>query len=76
MRYRVTIPCPVWITAVVDSDDKESAIDDALDVGTLGRYVGNGGNDKLIGVNDSNISIEAGEIPLESAGVSIEVEEA
>lgn len=58
-KYRVTIPFAVWVSLEVEGEDKESAIDTALDEVYLTGYCGNNGTDKLIGVTTG--SIEAGE---------------
>lgn len=65
-KYNVTATIPVFITVTVEADSKEDALDQAYDEGLyLSGYCGNGGSDKLVGTSGSNVSVEAGEIPLE-----------
>ena len=56
-RYRVPFKCYVFIDVVVWAKDEEEAIDEAWKVNGLGSYVGNGGNDKLVGTRESNVSV-------------------
>jgi hypothetical protein len=74
-EYSVTIPYPVFVTVKVEAEDNESAIDEAFQYAGLTGYCGNGGSDKLVGVYGSNISVEAGDTPIEGCGFEIEVEE-
>lgn len=77
--YEVRIPMVVWVTAKVDAEDEETAIDKALDIGALNNYVGNGGTDKLVGVADraASVSFDPEPIECEMYGryVCIEVDE-
>lgn len=75
MKYQVVIPYPVWVKVEVEAGDKEAAIDQAFNEGSLCGYSGNGGYDKLVGVSSKNASVEAGAAPLESDGFQIEVTE-
>jgi len=54
--FNVTCTIYVW----VEAETKEEAIDLAYDEVYLDQYVGNGGNNKLIGVSDENMSVEPG----------------
>lgn len=60
-RYRVrgTTTVDVFIEVVADSPD-EALIQAQDDLCGLSTYVGNGGMDKLIGVDGENESVEAG----------------
>lgn len=59
--FRVPFTFTATIYIEVEAVDKEEAIDKAYEEISVGQFVGNGGNDKLIGVYDSNHSIEPGE---------------
>ena len=65
--YRVEIPYLVYVIAVVEAEDKDSAIDSAFDEGaSLTGYCGNGGSGKLVGVYGENLSVEAADEYYES----------
>ena len=60
-KYKVEVPYIVYVTAIVEAENKDDAIDAAFDdegVGLTG-YCGNGGFGKLVGVYGSNLSVEA-----------------
>lgn len=64
MKYEVTIPYPVFVTVIVDADSEEEAIDIAYGYESPTQKIGNGGFDKLVGVDEENMSIEPGEEPI------------
>lgn len=75
-KYRVVIPFPVWVSVVVEADTPEEAEEVALGEVYLDQYAGNGGTDKIIGVRNSNMSVEAGECPIENCdGFPIDTQE-
>jgi len=74
-KYRVTIPFPVFVSVEVDAENPEEAEDAAFKDAYISSYAGNGGTDKLIGVDVDNVSIEAGESHIDSGGFSVNVEE-
>lgn len=58
MKYDVHGTVEVVITITIDAESGEEAIEKANEVfGGVYSYAGNGGLDKLIGVNGSNESI-------------------
>lgn len=74
--YLVNLTIPVYLTIRVEADDAEDAYEKAYDLAYLDSYVGNGGMDKIVGTNETNVSIEAGEVPLEgdfNFEISVEV---
>lgn len=75
MKYSVTIAFPVYVTAIVEASGKDEAIEKAQGECYLGSYAGNGSDDKLVGVEDCHLSVEAGETPLEGKGFEPFVEE-
>lgn len=56
-RFTVTLSIPVTATVEVEADDEESAEDKARDDCVLQQLVGNGGMDKIVGVDASNVSL-------------------
>ncbi|WP_417459147.1 hypothetical protein [Kordiimonas sp.] len=78
-KYKVHVPYIATVTATVEADDEESAIEAALQESQPSQLVGNGGYDKLIGVSNTNevtLSIECGEGEIEGEiKLAIEVEE-
>ncbi|MGD9697533.1 hypothetical protein [Acinetobacter sp.] len=74
MKYKVTIPFAVFVSVEVDAETPKEAEDIAFEDAYITGYCGNGGTDKLVGVSGSNVSIEAGELPLEGDDFKIEVE--
>lgn len=74
-KYKITIPFPVFVSIEVEAEDEETAEEAAFAEAYIDSYAGNGGSDKLIGVSGSNVSIEAGETPIEEKPFSIEIEE-
>lgn len=76
--FRVEIPYLVYVIAVVEAEDEDSAIDAAFDEGaSLTGYCGNGGSGKLVGVYGENLSVEASDEYYEniSDNIGIKVEE-
>ena len=77
MKYFVRAVVPAFLTVEVEAEDKESAIELALDDMSLCNFAGNGGTDKIIGTTSENVSIEAGDMPLDGEiKFDIEAEEA
>lgn len=75
MKYRVTIPFACFVSVEVEAENAEAAEEIAFEDAYPSGYAGNGGTDKLIGVRGSNVSIEAGEEPIDDIdGFSIDVE--
>ena len=74
-KYRVTIPFPVFISIDVEAESMVDAEDIALNEVVLISYAGNGGTDKLVGVSGSNMSIEPGEMHIDTGGYDINIEE-
>lgn len=77
-NYRVEIPYLVYVSAYVEAENEEDAIDAAFNEGAgLTGYCGNGGSGKLVGVYGENLFVEAADTPYEneSDGVEIIVEE-
>lgn len=66
---------PVFITVEVEGEDRDDAVEKAGEFFCLDSYVGNGGNDKLVGTADDNVSITAGDEVIEGNGFEIDVEE-
>lgn len=59
MKWKVYGKTTVSVCVNVEADDEDSAIDAAYDeLSHLTSYAGNGGTDKLVGVNNRNCSIE------------------
>jgi hypothetical protein len=76
MKYHVRFSMPVHFTVEVESEDEESAMDEAMQLAWLSGYVGNGGRgDKLVGTTEPNVSLDPGECVLEGNGWKIEVEQ-
>jgi hypothetical protein len=73
-EYTVSFAVPVFISVDLVADDEEEAKEEALTIGQLQHFVGNGGlGDKLIGTSDPDVRIEnAGEV-LEKGSFEIEV---
>ena len=60
--YDVTIPIVCWVTVSnIDAEDAEDAEEKAFSTYEVSAFCGNGGNDKLIGVTESDQSIEVGD---------------
>lgn len=75
-NYRVYIPYAVYVCVEVKADNEEQAKEMAIDQSYIDSYCGNGGMDKLIGVRDSNMSIEINDDYLDgNCKFSIQVEE-
>lgn len=65
MKYTVTMPiiCNVYIE--VEAESEEEAIELAHEEYGVSNFCGNGGSDKLIGVYESNHSIDVDSEPFE-----------
>ena len=77
-KYRVEVPYIVTVTAIVEAENEDEAIDAAFDEGAeLTGYCGNGGSNKLVGVYGSNLSVDAWDeyYENESDDIGISVEE-
>ncbi len=74
-KFSVTAALPVYITVIVDAESGGDAIDKAFEQFYLSAYAGNGGYNKLVGVSESNVSIEAGEYLIKAEGYEISVTE-
>lgn len=62
MKYRVYGHTNVTVTTVVEADSEEEAYEAANDkLCCLVAYCGNGGMDKLVGVDDEDDSVSADE---------------
>ena len=58
-KYKVEIPYIVFVTAKVEAENEDDAINAAFDEGAgLTGYCGNGGGDKLVGVYGANLSVD------------------
>ena len=75
MKYRVTFPYACFVSVDVEASNEEEAKELAFDDSSIGSYCGNGGTNKLIGVYGNNVSIEAGEVPLDDCDFQIQIEE-
>lgn len=65
-KYKVEMVWPVYVTITVEAETEEEALEAAQDEAYMDSYCGNGGlGDKIVGVNDSHISIYPGEMELE-----------
>lgn len=74
-KFLVRVPYCVWVNVKVEAGDTEEAERLAYSMAGLSAYCGNGGSDKLIGVSDSNASVEACDVPLDFEIIHTEVEE-
>ena len=66
-NYRVNVPYVVWCQVDVEAEDKDAAIEEAIDKTRLEHYVGN-----CVGPDEG--SIEATDEALESGNIGIIVE--
>jgi len=73
-KYIVTVPYAVFVTLEIEAETEQAAIDLGIQESLISGYCGNGGTDKLIGVSGLNISIQAGDEPLEVEPFSITTE--
>jgi hypothetical protein len=73
--YNVSFSMPVHFNVKVQAEDKESAIEEAMQHASLGSFVGNGGIDKLVGVYDECVSLDPGDSVLEGDGWEITAHE-
>jgi hypothetical protein len=61
VKYRVYGSVSVGVTIKVEAESEEAAIEAAYsEFPGLSGYCGNGGTDKLVGVYDSAVSLDAG----------------
>ncbi|CAL9989160.1 hypothetical protein VPHD260_0202 [Vibrio phage D260] len=56
-KYQVEMSAKLFIIATVEADSPEEAEDIARDIGTPSGFAGNGGYDKLIGVDHQDVSL-------------------
>lgn len=75
-KFVVNCAIPVHMNIEVEAEDGDAAIEAAYEYMGLTGYAGNGGCNKLVGTAESNVSIEAGDQPLEGNGWEITVEPA
>ena len=68
-EYRVKFALPTYVKVFVNASSEEEAVSIALTHIYLKKY-----SDKLIGVEQENVFIEAGEIPLEGEDFEITAE--
>lgn len=62
-KYRVSGPTMVWVETIVEAEDEDEAIEKAFEVeDCLTSFVGNNGCDKLVGVYDSNTSLQPSDV--------------
>jgi hypothetical protein len=60
-KFNVYGSIPVHITFRIEAESEEDAIDKAYEnFPGLTNYLGNGGVDQILGVNDSDISLDGG----------------
>ncbi len=62
-EYEVVITFPLFVIVKVKADSEEEAEAMALDEVRVSNYAGNGGVNKLIGVDKPNQSVEVGDEP-------------
>jgi len=75
-KYEVRCVMPVFMTIEVEAEDEDDAIEVAWDYMSLSSFAGNGAtHGKLIGTTSSNVTLEAGDYPVEDEFHKIEVEE-
>ena len=72
MKYKVSMPFIVFVTAEIEADSKKDTIEIAIDEVGLTNYCGNGGFDRLIGSYDTDHTIECGDF-FESSGHGINI---
>tara|TARA_Y100001956_G_scaffold82213_2_gene102174 strand:+ start:3997 stop:4215 length:219 start_codon:yes stop_codon:yes gene_type:complete len=56
-KYRVELSAKLFIIANVEADSPEEAEELARDIGTPSGFAGNGGFDKLVGVDHHDVSL-------------------
>lgn len=61
MKFKVYGTVRVHMTVEVEAEDAEGAIEAAEEFGGLTGYCGNGGNDKLVGTAERNVSLDVGD---------------
>ena len=59
--YKVTLPFVIYVTAEIDADSEQEAIDEAINDIGITNYCGNGGDDRLVGGWDTKHTIECGD---------------
>ena len=73
--FEVVVPCACSVTVQVNAENEEEAKDIAISEIDVQSYCGNGGYDKLIGVESQNQSIEFGDIDYDKHFDITEVED-
>jgi hypothetical protein len=72
-KYRVHGNVSIGVSMLVEADTESEALDKAhMDFPGLTNFCGNGGSDQLVGVYDSDISLDAGWGEAEFTEVEIE----
>lgn len=64
-KFKVSIPYVCWVGVTVEAEDEETAIELAYGQARPHSVIGNGGNDKLIGV-DGDHTIEVDDEPADN----------
>lgn len=60
-KWRVYGSVPIEVVMTVEAGTADEALEVAFqEFPGLTNYCGNGGSDKLVGVNDSNVSLDGG----------------
>lgn len=59
--YKVTLPFVIYVTAEIEADSEQEAIDNAINEVGLTTYCGGGGSDRLCGSWDMSHTIECGD---------------
>ncbi len=66
MKYRVDMVYALNVTVEIEADDKDDAVELAIDKAYITAYAGNGGSSgKLVGTSDPDVYVEAGDCPFE-----------
>jgi hypothetical protein len=60
--YKVTLPFIVYVTAEIEADNEEKAIEEATGNLALTNYCGNGGDDRLVGSWNTSNTLEPGDL--------------
>lgn len=59
--YKVTLPFVIYVTAEIEADSEQEAIDNAINEVGLTNYCGGGGSDRLCGSWNMSHTIECGD---------------
>lgn len=59
--YKVTLPFIIYVTAEIEADSEDEAIDEAINDIGITNYCGNGGDDRLVGGWNTSCTIECGD---------------